>query len=1247
MRILLNALLFVAVAAASIIPIARLPASAPTAQAAPLAQGGMLEPLPRGCGSVTPPGEELAACCIRGFVYIDGAGVAGAKVTITSPRSDSVVLYTQVYSGTGQQSYYQLSLSAPPLNIKTGETITITAQYGSYERSLTYQVQPGSQQVDVVLRQRSQSDYTPRGRIWGQAETKKFNSPYGVAADSKGNIYVVDRGNARVQVFRGNGDFVRQWGMLGTQPGQLAFPRGIAVDSQGNVFVGDSNNFRIQKFSSEGTWITNWGGAGPNDGQFEDISALAVDSFGAIYVLDGGRIQKFTGTGEHLFTIPIKGGERSQFANTPDGIAVDRQGKLYVSGWDGLQGEGRIHIFAPDGRFLTRWDRLARFMSVVAVDVDDFVYFIDMGPREVVQLDPGGKRVGSWPLQLPTPGYPYPAGMTTDGQGNLYVVLFGPDIVQRYSINSRFKSGEWGGRGRSDGMLVRPQAIAHGDDNSWYVADTGASRVQQFTASGTWVRSWGSPGSGDLQLAGPAGIAVGPDGTVYVADTENQRIRQFSADGQVIAGWGTPGAGPGQFSQPRGITVGPDSALYIADTGNNRIQRRGPDGSWQVWSGGAQPFQSPQDVALAADGTLYVADTGNRVLQRRGPDGGWSLWAPPPAIYAGYLPVGVTVAPDGRVLVADAGATKVHVFQPSGTLISTWGGQGSEEGLFQDLAAVDVTAEGTVAAVDGFDNRATLFNATRYSRPIATINWLNTPSVGPLDTLVMRGTGQDSDESPEVTAYRWSSDRDGVIGTDAVLSRAASTLTPGTHRITLEVQDGEGEWSNPAAIPIFVASTAQVAWTALLYLAGDYPDRGSQLNAFNDALTKLQTSLHNPAVRVAAQIDGPADGDTIRVLIVPGNPPQVARFENIGEQAMDTPASLAAFLRWGQGSFPAAHYYLAVANHGQAIQGIAWDRTSDQRDDGVLNFSAYLTPVELGQALRADGVAPVDVIHLDACSMNLLEVAYELRPQADASPQSRLLIASQYLGWNYFAYDDYINAISASDTPAEVALKVTDGYAQRATRDRVPFTIAALDLGRAGPLATAVDNLAAELTAHVNNDRDRLDTITTIWQASPHFESNGDFVNNELDDYTDLLVWAGKVQQGVDNPAVKQRASKLIAELSGPNPLVVPGSNRVGSGSLPTRYANGAPIELGGSSGISIFYPGSQQSLAFDSYIDNRLFAFTSATRWADFLLAGVQDSGPGPRKPWPGPLTGLDPGQGLQPDPTLRYRVLLPLVRR
>jgi hypothetical protein len=82
-----------------------------------------------------------------------------------------------------------------------------------------------------------------------------FNQPTDVAWDSAGNIFVSDGyGNARVAKFDKNGKFVKSWGATGADHGQFNIPHSVAVDARGDVYVADMGNQRIQVFDNDGTF---------------------------------------------------------------------------------------------------------------------------------------------------------------------------------------------------------------------------------------------------------------------------------------------------------------------------------------------------------------------------------------------------------------------------------------------------------------------------------------------------------------------------------------------------------------------------------------------------------------------------------------------------------------------------------------------------------------------------------------------------------------------------------------------------------------------------------------------------------------------------------------------------------------------------------------------------------------------------------------------------------------------------------
>ena len=80
-----------------------------------------------------------------------------------------------------------------------------------------------------------------------------FNRPADVAFDRAGNIFVADGyGNSRVVKIDKNGKWVKAWGSRGSEPGQFNIVHTIANDAKGNIYVGDRSNRRIQVFDSDG-----------------------------------------------------------------------------------------------------------------------------------------------------------------------------------------------------------------------------------------------------------------------------------------------------------------------------------------------------------------------------------------------------------------------------------------------------------------------------------------------------------------------------------------------------------------------------------------------------------------------------------------------------------------------------------------------------------------------------------------------------------------------------------------------------------------------------------------------------------------------------------------------------------------------------------------------------------------------------------------------------------------------------------
>ena len=118
--------------------------------------------------------------------------------------------------------------------------------------------------------------------------------------------------------------------------GQFHNPVGVAVDGSGNIYVADQVNHRIQVFNSGGVFQFKFGtpgrGDGTGDGQFNSPEGVAVDGSGKIYVADQAnhRIQVFDSGGVFQLKFGTTGSGDGQF-NSPYGVAVDGSGNIYVA----------------------------------------------------------------------------------------------------------------------------------------------------------------------------------------------------------------------------------------------------------------------------------------------------------------------------------------------------------------------------------------------------------------------------------------------------------------------------------------------------------------------------------------------------------------------------------------------------------------------------------------------------------------------------------------------------------------------------------------------------------------------------------------------------------------------------------------------------------------------------------------------------------------------------------------------------
>ena len=256
-------------------------------------------------------------------------------------------------------------------------------------------------------------------------------SPYGMASDDQGRLYVVDTFQKQVHVFDADGN---NYFLFPGDRERLAAPVGIDVDSNGLIYVTDAKDGAVKIFKDRGRQFVSELGRD----NLQRPTGIAVNvKTSELLVVDTLQSTVFRyDLASHAPKGAFGGNGRAagQF-HYPTQICVTSAGNIIVS--DSLN--FRVQVFSSDGRFLNTFGQMGH------------------GPGT----------------------FSRPKGVASDSAGNIYVVDALFDNVQMFDASGRLLMA-FGDHGGGYGEFWLPNGIHIDKEDRVYVSDSSNQRVQVF-----------------------------------------------------------------------------------------------------------------------------------------------------------------------------------------------------------------------------------------------------------------------------------------------------------------------------------------------------------------------------------------------------------------------------------------------------------------------------------------------------------------------------------------------------------------------------------------------------------------------------------------------------------------------------------------------------------------------------------------------------------------------------------------------
>lgn len=392
---------------------------------------------------------------------------------------------------------------------------------------------------------------------------------------------------------------------------------------------------------------------------------------------------------------------------------------------------------------------------------------------------------------------------------------------------------------------------------------------------------------------------------------------------------------------------------------------------------------------------------------------------------------------------------------------------------------------------------------------------------------------------------------------------------------------------------LMATAQAKAKWTYMIYMASDNDLEAYQMDDINEMLAAGSTKDVNIVLFCdrnaksgpsedysGAGAGGVKDWTTAKIFLVQKN--KLKEVADFGEVDTTDPLNLSRFIRIAAQTFPAEKYGLMLNDHGQGWSGGFFDDTSAVEND-------QLTTTEIQKAIKENIVltGKFEMIGFDACLMAGFETANAL------SAYSKFMVASEEVvpghGWYYTA--PFLNltkkpTMTGRELGSEFSKAFMGFYANNKDsairQDASTTTISMIDLSKIPALASAMSRFAIDLQTMVKKGREDWLKVAGAREATLNY-AGGDADEYDLGDYLKNL--------SLQIPSLKPSCDQVSTQLKA------------------AVIANSAGADLKASTGLTVFFPESKDTLDNKSPERYAEMAGVSSVKWSLFLDAYTEEA--------------------------------------